>query len=191
MLGRPRLPTVDQRKRTNNNETTGTNVTTIPTFEKTALLMDITAFAGHLPPARPAGSPERGRCPTVLVIDDDPLVRMVIEAALESFGEFDIWTAGDGATGLDLFYEARPDYVFLDLLIPGKNGFAVLEELQSRGNAVLDGVRLVVTSGLMGPSTLERLASLGAPEILPKPFRLNDLRRIVVGTLDGVPVAAG
>lgn len=160
-------------------------------FEHTTSLMRIATLAGDLPPARFATSPERRRCPTVLVIDDDPLVRMVIEAAIESFGEFEIWTASDGATGLDLFEETRPDYVFLDLLIPGKNGFAVLEDLQSRGKAVLDGVRLIVTSGLMGTSTLERLASLGAPEVLPKPFRLNDLRRIVVGCPDGVPVAAG
>lgn len=171
---------------------TSTMTTTITKiFENTTSLIGISALAGELRPGRLIGSPDRLRCPTVLVIDDDPLVRMVIEAALESFGEFEIWTAGDGATGLDLFEETRPDYVFLDLLIPGKNGFAVLEDLQSRGKGVLDGVRLVVTSGLMGASTLERLASLGAPEILPKPFRLNDLRRIVVGCPDGVPVAAG
>lgn len=166
-------------------------MTTTRIFENTTSLMGITALAGDLPLARLARSPDRRRCPTVLVIDDDPLVRMVIEAALESFGDFEIWTASDGATGLELFDEARPDYVFLDLLIPGKNGFAVLEDLQSRGKGALDGVRLIVTSGLMGASTLERLASLGAPEILPKPFRLNDLRRIVVGCPDGVPVAAG
>jgi CheY-like chemotaxis protein len=124
-----------------------------------------------------AGGDELPR-PKVLVIDDDPLVRMVIEAALETFGDYEVWTAGDGETGLSMLTSGHPAFVFLDLLIPGKNGFAVLEELQKRGPAV-DGMRVVVTSGLMGAPTLERLAALGSPEILPKPFRLNDLRQIM------------
>ena len=164
-------------------------MTTTRIFENTTSLIDIAALGGDSPRPGTTNSPDRRRCPTVLVIDDDPLVRMVIEAALESFGEFEIWTAGDGATGLDLFESVRPDYVFLDLLIPGKNGFAVLEDLQRRGDE-MDGVRVIVTSGLMGASILERLAALGAPEILPKPFRLQDLRQIVVGRADGTPIAA-
>jgi CheY-like chemotaxis protein len=172
-------------------------VTTTRIFENTTSIIDIAALNGDSPHPgsadfRPGSTESRDhrRCPAVLVIDDDPLVRMVIEAALESFGEFEIWTASDGATGLNLFEAARPDFVFLDLLIPGKNGFAVLEDLQRRGKE-LDGVRVIVTSGLMGASVLERLATLGAPEILPKPFRLQDLRQIVAPCHSGDPIAAG
>jgi CheY-like chemotaxis protein len=135
------------------------------------------------------GTPAGARPQVVLVIDDDPLVRMVIEAALESFGQYEIWTASDGATGLAMVEAARPDFVILDLLIPGKNGFAVLEELQRRGKA-LDGIHVIVTSGLAGAGTLERLAALGAPEVLPKPFRLADLRRALAESVRAAPTAA-
>lgn len=125
--------------------------------------------------AEPARRPAR---PSILVIEDDPLVQLVIEAALESMGHFEVWSATDGNTGLSMIEALRPDVVFLDLMIPGKNGFSVLEALQLRGRAV-DGIRVVVTSGMIGQVTEDRLVELGVTEILPKPFRLADLKAVM------------
>jgi signal transduction histidine kinase/DNA-binding response OmpR family regulator len=67
---------------------------------------------------------------TLLVIDDDPLALELVEAVLEPRG----WTvlrAGDGATGTALARSRRPSVVLLDLLMPGMDGFAVVEALRS------------------------------------------------------------
>lgn len=143
--------------------------------------IDQTTPAGALSSvSEPVRTPLPAR-PSILVIEDDPLVQMVIEAALESMGHFEVWSATDGVTGLHMIEALRPDVVFLDLMIPGKNGFSVLEALQLKGAAV-DGIRVVVTSGLMGQVTEDRLAELGVTEILAKPFRLADLKAVMSAT---------
>jgi signal transduction histidine kinase/DNA-binding response OmpR family regulator len=67
---------------------------------------------------------------TLLVIDDDPLALELVEAVLEPRG----WTvlrASDGPTGTALARSRRPSVVLLDLLMPGMDGFAVVEALRS------------------------------------------------------------
>jgi CheY-like chemotaxis protein len=71
-------------------------------------------------------APER---PCILLIDDDEVARYLLK---QLFGGLPhrFLEAADGATGLELAYSVRPDLVFLDLMMPGVNGFEVLAKLR-------------------------------------------------------------
>jgi signal transduction histidine kinase/CheY-like chemotaxis protein len=100
----------------------------------------------------PAGA-ER---PAVLVIDDDPVDRRLIRAALEPAG-YQVLTAAGGEEGLELIRSERPAVVLVDLLMPGMDGFAVIEEARA-DPAIADVPIVVLTAKEMLPADGERLA---------------------------------
>ncbi len=84
--------------------------------------------------------------------------------------------AEDGHEALRIIDEASPDVILLDLLLPGASGFEILEELHSRSNDTRRR-KIVVLSGLGGPTMASTLAQLGVDSFLPKPFRIEELQR--------------
>ncbi len=65
----------------------------------------------------------------ILVVDDDPDIRDVLEDLLESEG-YEVVTANDGTQGLEAIKSESPDLMILDLLMPVMDGFAVCKQLQ-------------------------------------------------------------
>ncbi|HKZ28299.1 MAG TPA: response regulator, partial [Acidimicrobiia bacterium] len=65
----------------------------------------------------------------VLVVDDEPMVREVVTRYLERDG-FRVDAAEDGLTALDLATAHPPDLLILDVMLPSKDGFSVLQELR-------------------------------------------------------------
>ena len=76
----------------------------------------------------------RTRPYVVLIVDDEPLVRLVARASLESAG-FEVAEAEGGAQGIDLFASIRPDFVLLDVQMPDLDGFEVCETIRSSDGA--------------------------------------------------------
>jgi CheY-like chemotaxis protein len=97
----------------------------------------------------------RGSEHTVVAIDDDPLALELIRAVLEPDG-WTVLSAGSGAEGIELTRSRHPAVVLLDLLMPGMDGFAVVEAL--RRDPVTVSVPIVVlTSKTMTPADKARL----------------------------------
>ncbi|HEX2905393.1 MAG TPA: response regulator, partial [Phototrophicaceae bacterium] len=119
------------------------------------------SLVGSPPPAAPAG--------TVLVIDDDATVRDLLAHALTKEG-FRVETAADGEQGLQLAQQIRPDVITLDVLIPGKDGWAILAALKADPDlAAIPVIMLSITDDKqMG-------FSLGAADYLTKPIDRNQL----------------
>lgn len=67
--------------------------------------------------------------PKILIVDDDPDIRLAISAILES-RSYKVITAVDGVEGLEKLKQEKPDLMILDLLMPRMDGFAVCKELQ-------------------------------------------------------------
>jgi predicted signal transduction protein with EAL and GGDEF domain/DNA-binding response OmpR family regulator len=67
----------------------------------------------------------------VLIADDDPLARLIVEAALEGAG-YTVLAAEDGAAALQLFEDTTPDCVLLDVMMPGVGGFATCRAIRAR-----------------------------------------------------------
>jgi CheY-like chemotaxis protein len=67
--------------------------------------------------------------PTVLVCDDEPVLRMLVRATLDD-GRYTILEACDGEQALERVRSDRPDVILLDIMMPGRSGSEVLRELR-------------------------------------------------------------
>jgi PAS domain S-box-containing protein len=96
-----------------------------------------------------------GQGARVLVVDDDPAARKLLGELLRGEGA-EVVEAGDGAQALEALHGARPDLLLVDLLMPGTDGFAVVDEVRARPD--LDDLPiLVVTAKDLTESDRQRL----------------------------------
>ncbi|HVW00956.1 MAG TPA: response regulator [Planctomycetaceae bacterium] len=116
---------------------------------------------------------------TILVIDDEPMIREAIRLALTRSG-YQVLTAPDGRTGVELFRQHGPqvDAVLLDLAMPEPDGAEVLTTLRE----IQQDVRVILSSGQAETETLEHFGHLDLAGFLHKPFRPVEL----IDTLDQV-----
>lgn len=101
----------------------------------------------------------------VLFIDDDNFLRKVYQAELSEKG-FEVHLAADGEEGLRKIAEAHPDLIILDLIMPKKNGFEVLSDLQRFEET--RAIPVIVLSNLGQSEDQKRALDLGAVEYLVK-----------------------
>ena len=93
----------------------------------------------------------------ILIIDDQPESARLLTELLDENGSYRVFAASDGSAGVSLVARRRPDLVILDLNMPGKDGFEVLDELST--NPETSGIPvLVVTNRALDPADRERLA---------------------------------
>jgi CheY-like chemotaxis protein len=107
---------------------------------------------------------------TVLVVDDAPSALTIASKRLQAEG-VRILTAANGAEGLRMAKEHRPDVVVLDLMMPGMHGYTLIQEIRNDPN--LNHVRILVTSAKTYTSDIERTRRLGADRYLSKPYDLQ------------------
>jgi DNA-binding response OmpR family regulator len=110
----------------------------------------------------------------VLVIDDEPAIRMLCRVTLEGEG-IQVLEAVDGITGLELARAAGPDLVLLDVMMPGIDGFQVAARLA----AADDTAEIPILFISAHPVFQTRAADIGA-EYLGKPFDPQELAAVVV-----------
>ncbi len=93
----------------------------------------------------------------IAIIEDDPKATLLLRRILQTRGEYRIFEAHDGVAGLDLVRRERPDVVLLDLMMPGMDGFAVLEALKA-DDEMSDIPVIVVTAKELTAAERERLS---------------------------------
>jgi CheY-like chemotaxis protein len=131
----------------------------------------------------------------ILVVDDDAAVQGTIRLLLESAGHH-VVTADDGRKGVALCEAGDFDLLFLDLFMPGMDGFETMRMVRQRHPQmpiiVISG-RLTASDADQPPDFLTMATKLGAVGSLQKPFRSTDLLAAVAGCLDksGAPPPAG
>jgi CheY-like chemotaxis protein len=119
---------------------------------------------------------------TVLYVDDDRNLCQIVGRTLRSEG-YEVRTAFDGAEAVASLREDPPDLLLLDLLLPRRDGFEVLEEIRSMPPPI-SRLPVVLLSGCSPtPAYAERARSLGASELLAKPVPLDKLLEVVVSQI--------
>ncbi|WP_300524644.1 response regulator [Aminiphilus sp.] len=116
---------------------------------------------------------------TVLVCDDSMLVRKKLRNQLLALAEMVILEAEDGATAVELYRENKPDLVFMDIVMPVKDGIVALEEIRE----IDPGARVVMASSVGTSQNLKRAIDAGAFDFVQKPSTdariANIVRRIL------------
>ena len=109
----------------------------------------------------------------ILVIDDDQLVLYTLSRILERNG-YEVVTATDGRRAMAIFREERPDVVITDLIMPEQEGIDTIIQIRRER----PGVKIIAISGggrIRNIDFLEMAQSLGASEVLAKPFEVDEL----------------
>ena len=119
-------------------------------------------------------TPPRSTRPTVLVVDDEPLVLQASRAALRVCG-CDALLAPGGKEALQLLGDHPVDLVLLDLVMPGMDGAETYAALAARHPEL----PVVVCTGFAANDRVQELLDAGAAGLLAKPFSLDELRAAV------------
>jgi len=122
------------------------------------------------PPPPPAGAPT-GR---VLVVDDNPEVRAMLQDVLTSLG-YTTRTAADGATAVRAVLTEAPDVVLLDVYMPGLSGVGALPTIV----ALAPHAKVIMISGAANEDVLKRSLAFGAHDYVTKPFEISSLSRAI------------
>ena len=107
----------------------------------------------------------------ILLVDDDPEIVESIRTALEAFG-YEIMIARDGNQGLALADATNPDLVILDMMMPKRSGFLVLERLRQTYKVPLRIIMITANEGSRHKAYAEML---GVDDYIRKPFAMDRL----------------
>ncbi|MDD5209511.1 MAG: response regulator [Elusimicrobiales bacterium] len=113
----------------------------------------------------------------ILLVDDNALTRYTIKSLLDKLGHEVVAEAEDGAGAVKFFTEMKPDLVFLDLILPGRSGVEILEDLR----AVDPAARVVIVTAVEQDEIDRRLSKTGVSAILRKPFSYDDFKTLMKG----------
>jgi CheY-like chemotaxis protein len=117
---------------------------------------------------------------SVLVVDDEPMNRLLLRRALESEGRH-VSEAPDGSQALDVLRSEPIDVVLLDLVMPVLDGYATLAAIKA--DQELAHIPVIVISGVDELESIVRCIGTGATDYLPKPFQPAILRARVEASL--------
>ena len=112
----------------------------------------------------------------ILIVEDEAHIRKVLEYNLKLDG-FEVYMAEDGATGLQLVREKKPDVILLDWLMPVMNGLQVLAELKADNSTEDIPVFMLTAKGMLNDVTLA--LETGADNYITKPFNPVQLGKII------------
>lgn len=122
-----------------------------------------------------------GGTETILLIDDEKLIRDLGEKALTTFG-YTVLTAPDGESAVKLYgreYE-RVDLIILDLIMPKMSGTHCFEEIKR----INPGAMVIIASGYSDDGAMRKSLKKGATRFIDKPFNVKQLLRLIREVLD-------
>lgn len=131
---------------------------------------------------------ERARTPlaTILVVDDEPDIRLLVRFTLGLDGH-EVVEARDGAEALEVIGRHRPDLVVLDVMMPEVSGWETLEQIKADRDAHVREIPVVMLTALNSPLDRAKGGIEGAVRFLAKPITPDELRATVADALAGEP----
>lgn len=127
---------------------------------------------------------------TILVVEDDPTIRALLEMALLGAGYTSVSTAARGDEGLAAARREKPDLVLLDIMLPGLDGFSIARRIRETPD--LAATRIIMLTARTQSDDIVRGLESGADDYVTKPFdRPVLLARVKAVLRRGLPVTEG
>ena len=117
---------------------------------------------------------------TMILVDDDPVVRKLGMFAFGKVWQFDVRQAATGEQALSMLAETQPMVVVLDVMMPGMDGIETFKQIKAKYPAL----PVIFLTGQETPEQLQALNSLQAAGVLGKPFDPKEIAKKVHGILD-------
>jgi DNA-binding response OmpR family regulator len=139
----------------------------------------------------PLEAPARGRSPLILVVDDEPEIRQLVQRTLAAKG-YGVEVAADGAEALELAERLVPDLVLLDAMLPKVHGFDACRRIKASPRTREVPVIMMTAIYRGWRFAQDARDSYGAVDYVEKPFRLDELvRRVEAALLSGASAPPG
>jgi twitching motility two-component system response regulator PilH len=140
-------------------------------------------FGGGEAPKGPSGARPTARAGArILIVDDSATIVALLRKFLQQAG-FETLEAGDAERGVELARAERPDFIFLDIVLPGMNGFSALRILR-RDPATRD-IPVVMISGNEQATEQFYAQRIGADDFMKKPFSRAEVYARIERLLEG------
>ena len=120
--------------------------------------------------------------PTVLLVDDDPVILRLLEVNFEMEG-FAVRTAGDGQEGLEVARAEQPDVIVSDVMMPRMNGLELAASIKA--DPATAAIPVLLLSAKAQATDIRAGLEAGADDYVTKPFEPNDLVERVIKLLPG------
>lgn len=117
----------------------------------------------------------------ILICDDSILARKKLKDFLVSIGCVQILDAADGQMAIDIYKEKRPDIVFLDIVMPVKNGITAVKEII----AFDPEAYIIMTSSVGTQENLKEALKAGAKDFIQKPLDNNQIKHVIETKVKG------
>lgn len=111
----------------------------------------------------------------VLICDDSFLMRKKLKESLQLCGCEDIIEAGDGQAAVDMYREYAPDLVFMDIIMPVKDGIQAVKEIRDFDKSA----KIAMASSSYTAAHLKGAIKAGAFEFIQKPWQQEQIEKIV------------
>jgi two-component system response regulator MtrA len=123
--------------------------------------------------------------PKILVVDDDNALREMVGIVLSASG-FEPHYCSDGDSALETFQSSQPDLVLLDVMLPGKNGIQVCQEIRK-----LSGVPIIMLTAKTETTDVVLGLEAGADDYIVKPFEPSELTARIKARLRPMTASEG
>ena len=104
----------------------------------------------------------------ILHVEDDPSIQAVAKVALEAIGGYDVLSCSSGLEALEAVTGFAPQFILLDVMMPGMGGPETLSKLQERID--LADIPVAFMTAKVQPGEIDLLRGLGARDVIIKPF---------------------
>ena len=112
----------------------------------------------------------------ILIADDSAFMRNIIKGILNQNGITDIVEAVDGQDAINKYNEQKPGLVFMDIMMPNKNGLDALREIKASSN----DAKIVMCTSVGQEKIIQESVDAGATDFVTKPFKPEDIKEIIV-----------
>lgn len=114
----------------------------------------------------------------ILIVDDEPDIRNVVQMTLEISGGLDSDVCGSGASAIAFISKTPPDLILLDVMMPGMDGPETLKRLKS--NAKTASIPVIFMTAKVQPAEVEAYYAMGVIGVISKPFNPRGLVASVI-----------
>ncbi|MDP3015430.1 MAG: response regulator [bacterium] len=122
----------------------------------------------------------------ILLVEDDPFLSSLLKNRLEKEG-LEISLARDGEEALDLLKTIKPALILLDIILPKKSGFEVMEEIKNNPQLISAEIPIIIISNLGQPEDVQKGQELGAIEYFVKAE--TSIEDLVMAVIHSIAIA--
>ncbi len=117
----------------------------------------------------------------ILIVDDQEHLRELVQVCLEDLAGWNTLVAASGKECLQILETERPSAILLDVSMPGMDGIAVYDRLQS--NPMTRSIPVILLTAKVLPTDMAKFAKMGVDGVIPKPFSATTLKEEVAKIL--------